>query len=162
MRTHAQSAAFWVRMQEGASRRANSAKRKLAWPQAIPPARPFFAFASAKATNGRPSERHEELRASASSLAKAKNALRSRENLQQSQLSPWRRRASPKLVRIRPVLRLHPPVRTPSSPDFLLAGTSRRDTTGIVSEKEKFQPPGAAFAGLMRHAVEAPQIWRAA
>jgi hypothetical protein len=37
--------------------------------------------------------------------------------------------------------------------DFLLAGTSRRDTTGIVIEEKKFQPPDTAFAGLMRRAA---------
>jgi hypothetical protein len=44
------------------------------------------------------------------------------------------------------------------APDFLLAGPSRRDTTGIVLEKEKFQPPDPALAGLMRHAAEASQM----
>ncbi len=41
MRTHARSAVFRVRMQDGASRPVDPAQRKLAWPQAIPPARPL-------------------------------------------------------------------------------------------------------------------------
>lgn len=52
--------------------------------------------------------------------------------------------------------------RTVPSADFLLAGTSRRDTTGIVIEKEKFQPSDTAFAGLMRRGEEALQMQRAA
>jgi hypothetical protein len=53
MRTHARSAAFWVRMQEGASRRADSAKRKLAWPEAIPPARPLREVPSKEARSAK-------------------------------------------------------------------------------------------------------------